>query len=350
MKKKKVLFCVTGRVGGASKMVITISKLLDPQKFDVCYVVIDKEYQEISNFIPCGARVIFVRIRNSWDFLVLKLIKVILKEKADFIFSSLANYNVRVILAGRITRINTIIRSNNNWNFFPYLTKLLMKITYPMANKVIMQQEDMYNEFLNAIPQCKNNMLVLHNIPDYATIEKNVMDTNPYNDNSEIRYVWMGRIIYSKGFDVILKAFRIVADKIENSHLYLLGKIDKEDSYYKSLVEYIDSNNISGRVHFVGMQENPHKWIVNADCFVLPSRVEGLPNSLIEAMYVGKPVVSTLCLPIIHKMVKNGYNGYIVDVDNFNQMADAMVEALHLKDFQMLYKPAKAEDFIRLFE
>ena len=348
--KKKVLFCTTGRVGGAEKMVITISKLLDPEKYDICYVVIDQQVQEIANFFPENARVIHLKIRNSWDFLTLKLLWIIKKEHADYIFSSLAPINVRVIVAGKIAGIKPIVRSNNNWAFFSRFYQFLMKLTYPKAYKVIMQQEDMYADYINEIPQCKDNMITLHNIPDYATIDKNKVEQSPYITDNEIRYVWMGRIIYTKGFDVILRAFNKVSQKINNAHLYLLGKINESDEYYNSLIKYVNSHNLSEKVHFVGLQKNPHKWIANADCFVLPSRVEGLPNSLIEAMYIGKPVVSTLCLPIIKRMVKDGYNGYTVNVDDHEELANAMVKALELKNFTMIYKSSKAEDFIRLFE
>lgn len=348
--KKKIIFCTSGRLGGASKMVITISKLLDSKQFDITYVVVDHQVLEISNFFPPNAKVRLLKIRNSWDFLTLKLIKIIKQEHAEYIFSSLANINARVIIAGRMTGIKTIVRSNNNWTFFSKITQIMMKATYPLAYKVIMQQEDMFLEYLKAIPRCKENMITLHNIPDYETIDKNVLERTPYKNNNEIRYIWMGRIIYSKGFDVILKAFKEVIQKVENVHLYLLGKIPLNDEYYQSLVKYIDENNLNERVHFVGLQKNPHKWIANADCFVLPSRVEGLPNSLIEAMYIGKPVVSTLCIPIISKMVKDGYNGYTVKVDDYKELSNAMIKALELKDFSMIYKPSKPEDFINIFE
>lgn len=348
--KTKILFCTSGRVGGASKMVITISKLMDLSKYDVTYVVIDRQVQEIANFFPENAKIIHVKIRNSWDFLIPKLIRVIKKENADFIFSSLAQINVKVILAGRLSGIKPIVRSNNNWTFFSRFTQFMMRHTYPMAHKVIMQQEDMYADFIKAIPHCKNNMVTLHNIIDYDTIDQNIVEQTPYTNRNEVRFVWMGRIIYTKGFDVILCAFKYVLSKIDNAHLYLLGKINENDVYYQSLIEYVEANHMGERVHFVGMQKNPHKWIANSDCFVLPSRVEGLPNSLIEAMYIGKPVVSTLCLPIIKKMVKDGYNGYTVNVDDYEGLADAMIKALELKDFNMIYEPSKAEDFISVFE
>ena len=85
------------------------------------------------------------------------------------------------------------------------------------------------------------------------------------------------------------------------------------------------------------------------DCFVLPSRIEGLPNVLIEAMYIGKPVVASVCIPVIDRMVENGYNGYKVQPEQPEQMATAMEKALLLKNFQMTFHLAEPKDFVKLF-
>ena len=108
--------------------------------------------------------------------------------------------------------------------------------------------------------------------------------------------------------------------------------------------------NLDNYLHIVGFDPNPYKWIYNCDCFVLPSRLEGLPNALVEAMYLKKPVVATTCIEIIKRMVEDGYNGYLVPSEDTDAMADAMVKALNLKNFTMTYSPSKPEDFIRLFD
>lgn len=69
----------------------------------------------------------------------------------------------------------------------------------------------------------------------------------------------------------------------------------------------------------------------NANCFVLPSRVEGLPNSLVDAMFLCRPVVATRCIPMIERMVEEGVNGYTVPVGDIELMADAMIKAINLK-------------------
>ena len=103
-------------------------------------------------------------------------------------------------------------------------------------------------------------------------------------------------------------------------------------------------------MHFIGFDSNPYKWIKNCDCFVLPSRLEGLPNALVEAMYMKRPIVSTTCIDIIKRMVQDGYNGYLVPTENPRAMAEAMIKAIKLRNFKMTYKPAQPEEFRRIFE
>ena len=102
-------------------------------------------------------------------------------------------------------------------------------------------------------------------------------------------------------------------------------------------------------MHFTGFSDNPYKWLKYADCFVLASRREGLPNTLIEASYVGVPVVATKCLGVISDIVKDGYNGYMVEMDDVDGMSDAMAKAVLLRDFTMVYKGATKNDFVSLF-
>ena len=88
----------------------------------------------------------------------------------------------------------------------------------------------------------------------------------------------------------------------------------------------------------------------NSDCFVFPSRAEGLPNALIEASYLGVPCVATRCLTIVDEIIKDGQNGCVVNVDDVEAFAKAMLKAVKLKNCKMIYKSGTTEDCARLFE
>ena len=81
----------------------------------------------------------------------------------------------------------------------------------------------------------------------------------------------------------------------------------------------------------------------------MPSRQEGLPNALIEAMFLKRPVVATLCIPVIGRIVKDGYNGYLAESENVSSLALCMLKAPELKHFEMTYQPTPKESFIKVF-
>ena len=66
-------------------------------------------------------------------------------------------------------------------------------------------------------------------------------------------------------------------------------------------------------------------------------------------MYLRKPVVATKCIPVIERIVKDGYNGYLAENNNVDSIVEKMIAALRLKNFTMTYKPVDKRDIINLF-
>lgn len=349
MNKKNVMFIISPFFGGASRMTINISNLLDRNVYNVYYLVYAPKMEEIRNYIPDDAVVFCLNIKNIWDFSTYKLYKIFKQHSIDIVFSSFTFINIRVAIASKIHGSKTILRSSNFLKNFKMIERYLMKLTYPLADIVIAQQEEMRLELASYIPQLGSKLITLHNFMDYTQIDENIKEGNPYYDDNQIRFIWMGRVTKTKGYDVLLNAFAIVRNELPNAHLYLLGRYE-EDEFYRELKRFIREKHLESFVHFEGLVKNPHKWVKHADCFVLPSRLEGLPNALLEAMYIGIPVVSTTCIPIISRIVEEGVNGYTVPVEDPNAMAIAMINALSLKNCHLNYDPASRSEYLSLFK
>ena len=90
-------------------------------------------------------------------------------------------------------------------------------------------------------------------------------------------------------------------------------------------------------------------WIKNANSLVLASKVEGLPNALVEASYLRIPCVTTNCASIVNRIVSEGENGYIVNYGDISDMSQKMMMALNLKKTLPIYVGATTEDVNRLF-
>ena len=89
--------------------------------------------------------------------------------------------------------------------------------------------------------------------------------------------------------------------------------------------------------------------MAHCDVFVLPSRMEGFPNVLLEAMCLNKPVVATTCLPVIQQIVKDGVNGYVCPEEDAEKMASSMTKALDLKDIHNTYSLFDRQKLTKVF-
>lgn len=348
--KKKVLFFLPPTVGGAERMTVTIAKILPQDEFEVKFVVVGRSLGDIVKFIPCGYESSLLRIRGLWDFCTLRILNLLRKEKPYVVFASLMYLNARVIWASKLTGAKSVVRNNIDlYNALPK-NRWYAKLSYRLADCVIAQQEEMREGIIHATHSNPKKVVTLQNPIDTALIDEKSKAMSPYEeDDNAIKYVWTARIHKSKGQDILVRAFDIVHWQNPDTKLYLIGKYDTSDTYYNALAQYISQKGLSESIILTGFDDNPYKWVANADCYVMPSRKEGLPNSLIDAMYLGKPVVATTCVPVVSRIVKNGYNGILVAPEDIEAMADAMKKAPSLRNFSMTYTGASKEDFISLF-
>jgi N-acetylgalactosamine-N,N'-diacetylbacillosaminyl-diphospho-undecaprenol 4-alpha-N-acetylgalactosaminyltransferase len=119
-----------------------------------------------------------------------------------------------------------------------------------------------------------------------------------------------GRLNWQKGFDVLLSAVSMLPDR--DWRLLILGEGEERSN----LISLCEKLGILDRVAFLGWQANPYPVVASADAFVLSSRWEGWPNALLEAIALGKAVVSTDCESGPAEILANGKAGILVRVDD----------------------------------
>jgi glycosyltransferase involved in cell wall biosynthesis len=108
---------------------------------------------------------------------------------------------------------------------------------------------------------------------------------------THFNFINIGRLDRQKGQWFLIRSFRQVVDQYKNAHLFILGEGDLREK----LEDLIQELDLSENVFLLGDQENVFPFLVNSDCFVFTSLWEGLPLSLIEALSVNLPVISTDC-------------------------------------------------------
>ncbi|MUH00528.1 glycosyltransferase [Scytonema sp. UIC 10036] len=124
-----------------------------------------------------------------------------------------------------------------------------------------------------------------------------------------------GRLDAMKGHDILLKAIA----QIEGVRVVILGEGGQRTDLEKLAVDL----GISDRVELPGWVNNPHTWLPQFDIFAMPSRSEGFPLAIVEAMLAAIPVVGTR-VGSIPEAVTDGETGLLVDKDDVEGLAAAL--------------------------
>lgn len=350
----KALFFIQNGLGGAERITIEIVKMLISSNWNISMAIIcnnyDSDTSRIESYIPKDVNILKVVNSGQLKFLY-NLYTTIKKSDANVVFASAMHINQRLLLLSPFFRSTKFIVRNDNYLYtLPKLKQFTLSITYRLADAIIAQTEEMESE-LQKIGLQSSKIKMLHNPVNKSVIIEKATEANPYPQDSDKVFVAVGRIAHQKGFDVLIDAFYLVKKQIKNCKLYIVGDIYYNNSIiYNQLVKQIAKLDLSDSVVFTGFQSNPYKYIANADVFVLSSRYEGLPNTLIEAQVLGKPCAAVKCIPIIERIISDNINGFLSDVDNHESLAYAMIKALNMKSIKMIYSSATPADFVNLFE
>lgn len=138
-----------------------------------------------------------------------------------------------------------------------------------------------------------------------------------------------------KGTDMLIEALGKVAGDHPDVHLVLVGPWERDGGplegdtpdWFPSLKERVGELGLENRVHMVGAQSNTFDWLRAADVFLFPSLNDLLPNSVLEAMATGLPIVAWR-VPFAEAMMKDGESGLLVEPNNIDGFASAISQVV----------------------
>lgn len=174
------------------------------------------------------------------------------------------------------------------------------------------------------IPEDK--IKLIYNPSKNVEIVKAAQDqiSHRFFDDAGVIFVAVGRLVPQKGYDVLLTAFSRIYHQNESVRLIILG----EGPDRAALEKQCEDLGICAAVDMIGFIDNPYPYIAKSDVFVLSSRVEGLPNVLIQALACGKTIVATDAPGGAAEILGGGAYGYLVPPDDPCGLADKMLYAL----------------------
>lgn len=300
--------------GGAEKVACILSKILSQNNNVYLFVEqCDKnksyEYEGNICYTEIGTsekskKLQFIKIvRNS-----LKLRKLKKKYHIDISISFMEHANVINILSkGRdkvILRVCTILSAGveEYQNLLVY-NKWILRNLYNLADKIVVMTRYAKHDLVDHYGIKHNKITIIENSLDVDDIDnkKNEKVNWEYGDNAIIS---VNRLHTVKRQWILIKAFSKVVETIPNATLVFVG-----EGQLRNRLEVLSKRlGVSDKVFFVGQKKNVFPYLKKSKCFVLTSKREGYSNSMIEALYMGLPVVALDCPGSPKEILLGKYN------------------------------------------
>lgn len=226
------------------------------------------------------------------------------------------------------------VEKSSKRNLFQKIVHSLYHQALSRTHKVIFQNSDDANLFkeMNLVDPMKVNIVngsgvdLNHYIYDLSVLET-------YNSDKPIKFLMLGRIIGDKGIREYIGAAKEIKQKYGQKVVFQLGggldsnptAIQKEE-----LDEWINSEAIE----YLGELKDVRPAITNSQVFILPSYREGTSRSILEAMSIGRPIVTTN-VPGCKQLVIENINGYLSEPKSIGSLVEAIEKILQLSPIEL---------------
>lgn len=309
------------RTGGTERVLSIIANELSKQKnkFNIHILSITNEnntsYFNLENEIKND------RILKSKDvnfkkqyFQVVKGIRHYIKENnIDILIDVEVIASLFSIPATRFTKTKLI--SWEHFNFYEdngsHLRIYARKLAARFSNCIITLTEHDKQNYLNNL-DIKGKVEYIYNpIEEVDDVECNIKSK---------QIISVGRLTYQKGFDMLCDVAKVVLKDNKGWKWLILGDGEDKDKLRSKIKEY----GLENKLILKGNVSNVEEYYKNSSLYVMTSRFEGLPMTLLEAKTYKLPIVSFNCLTGPSEIVKNNINGYLINPENVEAMSNKL--------------------------
>ena len=320
---KKIVFLInTMNIGGAAKMLNFAANLCADIFSDVTIISMFEKNELFANDKRIKNVNLDIKIRGPlWRInTVSAMRKAIKAENPDIVcaFVSDVAFYARLATFG-MKSVFISAERGDPYSLSP-VWQMLVRYSYGKSDYCFFQLEGARDFFGKKIA---DKSFV---IPNSYTAAENV---EPFLGERKKTIVSVGRFEHQKGYDVLIDAFATVHRELPDYRLVLYGDGSDKGAYKAQ----VDALGLTDYVDFPGYINNAAKKIREDGVFVLPSRFEGIPNSLIEALSVGVPTVSSDCSPGGPSfLTRDGERGLLVPIDDAEALAEAIIRVIKDKE------------------
>lgn len=329
--KRIILFISSLQKGGSERVMVNLAEYFQEQKYDVILVTqyqrekeycispkIRRVYSEPDESMLDGGRirnfcVRFRTLRNLWK-----------TYRPDVILSFLGKNNLMAVAAAAFLPIKVAVsvRGEPTMEYQGKFMQFIAKTVFRFADGVILQTEQAGQFFPRAV---RRKSVILPNPLNPQFTERKVCA------DREDLIVAAGRLDENKNHAMLIHAFGRIAEEYPTVKLVIYG----EGELRTKLEMLIAEKGLTDRISMPGNVNDIADRIGRARIFTLTSNTEGMPNSIMEAMALGIPVIATDCPcggPAT--LIEHGVNGLLVPVGDAFALADAFRRIFEDREFE----------------
>ena len=281
-------------------------------------------------------------IRSAGGLRYIRLRALLVDQRPRRVLALLSKTNILCCAAAWDLPIHLVVSERNDPRLqrMERLWRWLRRVYYRRADVVTANTEGVL-EALQEMGPWKRLELLPNPLPALVSTDRSTSSTDRLQEILSV-----ARLVPQKGLDLLLRAFASLPESVRLGWTVVLVGDGPEREPLQIQAETL---SIGDAVQFAGFQPNPLQYMQSAAIFALPSRFEGMPNALLEAMASGLPAVVTDASPGPLEMVVDGRNGLVVPTEDPVAFAAAL-KTLMVAPEQRLQLGEAAQQTLRSME
>jgi glycosyltransferase involved in cell wall biosynthesis len=264
-------------------------------------------------------------IRDIYNLIKMRNVKIVRTHQYHAnLYGRLAAWLAKVpCIVASVHNIYTIDRKPHR--------RVINRFLAEFTDKIVAVSETVKHDILKYDGLSEDKVTVIYNGIDtvrFSDVDGSII-RKEFNIQSDIPIVGtIGRLTLQKGQKYLIEAISLVKKRFPQIILLIVG----DGPMKEELKEYAKSIGLNGHIIFTGSRRDIPALLTAMDIFVLPSLWEGLPNALLEAMAVGKPIIATDILPV-REIINSKELGILVPAKDSTAIASSIESLLVNKTF-----------------
>jgi GalNAc-alpha-(1->4)-GalNAc-alpha-(1->3)-diNAcBac-PP-undecaprenol alpha-1,4-N-acetyl-D-galactosaminyltransferase len=330
INNKIVLVIASLGGGGAERVLVDMANYWNANNKKVFVITFDKinhknSYQLDNGVVLINQNSVYHKLKFLNFLINFKRIfwlrKKFIEINAPTVISFITSTNIISIIASFLLPIRLIVSERTDPsknNEIGIIVKFLRLILYRFSYAIIVQNQFIKKWFKN---KYFNNVFIIPN---------SVRILNPQVNLKEDLIVSFGRLSEEKGFEFLIRAFKLISLKLPTWKIYIFGNGPLKDK----LIYLINNLGLQNNIFINERTENIEFWISKAKLVVQPSLYEGMPNIVLESMSLGSVVVASSTGA--EQVIKDKQNGFIFPVKDYIKLSE-IIYNLSINEAQLNY-------------